>query len=108
MSTNMDSEKYSLDPEVEKSIPEPLADAIRNGSVDKNILKHSHDADEAMKAFQGAEGQVIEIDAATNKRLLRKIDMNLMPVRDTSIPLCEHHSPSILDNVHCIRSQLSG
>lgn len=87
MSANMDPEKYSLDPEAEKSIPEPLADAIRNGSVDKNILKHSHDADEAMKAFQGAEGQVIEIDAATNKRLLRKIDMNLMPVRDTSIPL---------------------
>lgn len=75
-----DPEKYSLDHETEKNISEPLADAIRQGSVDKKILQHSHDADEAMKAFQGAEGQVIEIDAATNKRLLRRIDWNLMPV----------------------------
>lgn len=87
MSANKDPEKYSLDAEAEKGIPEPLADAIRNGSVDKNILKHSHDADEAMKAFQGAQGQVIEIDAATNKRLLRKIDWNLMPVRLLASPL---------------------
>lgn len=80
MSSNMDPEKSSFDPEVEKSIPEPLADAIRRGSIDKNILKHSHDADEAMKAFQEAQGEVIEIDEATNKRLLRRIDWNLMPV----------------------------
>ena len=80
MSTNIDPEKHSFDPDVEKSIPDPLADAIRNGSIDKKILEHSHDADEAMKAFQESQGQVIEIDAATNKRLLRRIDWNLMPV----------------------------
>jgi ACS family allantoate permease-like MFS transporter len=79
----MDPEKHSYDPEGDAKIPEPVADAIRNGSLDKKILEHSNDADEAMKAFQGAEGQVIEIDAATNKRLLRKIDWNLMPVYAT-------------------------
>jgi hypothetical protein len=80
MSTNMDPEKHSFDPEGDKKISDPVADAIRNGSLDKKILEHSHDADDAMKAFQESQGQIIEIDAATNKRLLRRIDWNLMPV----------------------------
>lgn len=76
-----DHEKHaSLGHETEKGLPEPQQDAVRSNSVDKRILKHSHDADEAMKAFQGHEGQVIEIDEATNKRLLRIIDWHLMPV----------------------------
>jgi MFS transporter, ACS family, allantoate permease len=70
-----------IDPEVEKDLPAPLADAIRNGSVPDTILKHSHDADEAMKAFASHQGEVIHIDEATNKRLLRRIDWNLIPVR---------------------------
>lgn len=54
---------------------------IRRGSVvPEQILKHSHDADEALKAFQSYEGQVITIDEATNKRLLRRIDWNLIPL----------------------------
>jgi ACS family allantoate permease-like MFS transporter len=80
MSTNMDPEKHSFDPEGDNKTSDPVADAIRNGSLDKKILEHSHDADDAMKAFQESQGQVIEIDAATNKRLLRRIDWNLMPV----------------------------
>lgn len=75
-----EKEVPAIDPEVEKQLPAPLADAIRSGSVSKDILKHSQDADEAMKAFAGHQGQVIELDEATNKRLLRKIDWNLMPV----------------------------
>lgn len=66
--------------EIDPDIPKPLADAIRNGSVSETIMKHSHDADEAMKAFYGHEGEVIQIDDATNRRLLRRIDWNLMPV----------------------------
>jgi ACS family allantoate permease-like MFS transporter len=50
------------------------------GEVSEKVLKHAHDADEAMKAFVGHEGEVIRLAEATNKRLLRKIDMNLMPV----------------------------
>ena len=69
-------------------------DAIRSGSVVPEItLKHSHDADAALKAFAGYEGTVIEIDEVTNKRLLRKIDMHLMPVSNT-VPEyggCGHH-----------------
>ncbi|KAF2770399.1 putative MFS allantoate transporter [Teratosphaeria nubilosa] len=69
-----------LDPEVEKQLPGPIADAIRSGSVPANVLKHSHDADAALKAFAGHEGQIIELDEATNRKLLRRIDWHLMPV----------------------------
>lgn len=75
-----DEKKVVLDPDMEKDMPAPLADAIRAGSIDQKILEHSHDADEAMKAFIGREGTVIELDEATNKRLLRRIDWNLMPI----------------------------
>jgi MFS transporter, ACS family, allantoate permease len=44
----------------------------------KKILEHSNDADEAMKAF--ANGEVVEVDEATNKRLLRIIDWHLIPL----------------------------
>lgn len=80
MSDTSVEKQHHLDPEVEKQLPQELASAIRSGSVPENVLKHSHDADEAMKAFEAHQGQVIEIDEATNKRLLRRIDWNLMPV----------------------------
>ncbi len=48
------------------------------------LIEHSHDADEAMKAFAGHEGEIIEIDDATNKRLLRIIDWNLLPLSTLS------------------------
>lgn len=44
----------------------------------QKILAHSKDADDAMKAF--ASGENVEIDEATNKRLLRIIDWHLMPL----------------------------
>lgn len=55
-------------PETQKHVPDYL-------------LKHSHDADAAMKAFEGFEGQRVVLTEAENKRLLRKIDLHLMPVR---------------------------
>lgn len=62
-------------------IPGVTEEAIRSGSVvPEQILKHSKDADEALKAFASHQGEVIHIDEATNKRLLRIIDWNLMPV----------------------------
>jgi hypothetical protein len=72
-----------LDPEKgsQEVLPELTEDAIRSGSiVPEQILKHSHDADVALKAFAEFQGQVIEIDEETNRRLLRKIDWHLMPV----------------------------
>lgn len=47
--------------------------------VDEKISKHAHDADAAMKAFEGYEGQTLELSEETRKRLLRKIDLRLMP-----------------------------
>jgi ACS family allantoate permease-like MFS transporter len=55
--------------------------AIKSGHiVPEQIFKHSHDADAALKAFANYHGRIIEIDDVTNRRLLRKIDWNLMPV----------------------------
>jgi len=82
-----DTEKSAIPFDAEKDLPGPLADAIRNGSVDKSILQHAGDGDEALKAFMSHPGEVIELDEATNKRLLRKIDWNLMPVRFYDIPI---------------------
>jgi len=67
--------------DVEKTLPEIISDG---GHVSEKVLAHSHDADEAMKAFMSHEGQVLELDEATNKRILRRIDWNLMPVRSSS------------------------
>jgi ACS family allantoate permease-like MFS transporter len=65
----------------EKSPPLQFPVSIDDGRhIDERILKHSHDADVALQAIQQADGQVIEIDAATNKRLLRIIDWHLMPL----------------------------
>lgn len=51
----------------------------RKTSADvEKVIAHSNDADEALKAF--ADGEIIEIDEATNKRLLRTIDWHLMPI----------------------------
>jgi len=70
----MEDEKAIVYQDVEK-------DTIRWGSgAPEEVLKHSNDADEAMKAFEGHDGEVLVVDQATNKRLLRKIDLNIMPV----------------------------
>ncbi len=58
-----------------------LAPTSDSGDIPAEVIKHANDADEAMKAFQGHEGEVMLLDEATNKRLLRKIDLHLMPVR---------------------------
>ena len=60
--------------------PSPVDLNEKRGSVTaQQILKHSHDADEAMKAFVDQEGP-IEISEAENRRLLRIIDFNILPL----------------------------
>lgn len=101
---------------VEKEpIPGISEDAIRNGSitaggVSEQILEHSHDADAAMKAFASYQGQVLDIDEATNKRLLRKIDWHLMPVRQSygSIRAYRADMHAREAPLHSLRSQLLG
>jgi hypothetical protein len=42
-------------------------------------LKNPTNGDEALKAFDSVE-EIYEIDATTNRRLLRKIDWNILPL----------------------------
>ena len=58
--------------------PVDLSEKRHASLVREQILKHSKDADEAMKAFE--TGEIVEIDEATNKRLLRTIDLHLIPL----------------------------
>ena len=81
----MGTEKHSADV-ADRSPPSPSdIDAEKTAQTlphankqAQKVLAHSHDADEAMKAFES--GEVIEIDEATNKRLLRRIDLHMLPL----------------------------
>jgi hypothetical protein len=77
----MTDEKSNTSSDIEK---EPVR-RWDSRSAAPDFIKHAIDPDEAMKAFEGHEGEVLVLDTATNKRLLRKIDLYLMPVR--SCPL---------------------
>ena len=75
---NMTDEKMADSPEL---VVEKQSSALTDdGAPPSQVLKHSHDADEAMKAFEGHEGEILVLDEATSKRLLRKIDLNIMPL----------------------------
>ncbi|KAF1963481.1 membrane transporter [Byssothecium circinans] len=78
----------------------PLPEVIKH--VDERILKHSHDADAAMKAFEGYEGQMIELSEETRKRLLRKIDLHLMPI------LCVVYGLNYLDKTTLSYASIMG
>lgn len=71
----MADEKLSSYPDVEHA---PVDD--EDGAPPAEVLKHANDADEAMKAFESHGGELLALDEATNKRLLRKIDTNILPV----------------------------
>ncbi|RAL15091.1 allantoate permease family MFS transporter [Aspergillus homomorphus CBS 101889] len=66
----------------EKSPSHTMVDEKKDNTkaVDPVLLQHAQDADEALAAFQNLQGEVIELDEATNKRLLRRIDWHIMPV----------------------------
>jgi len=81
--------------------------------IEEKLLKHSHDADAAMKAFEGMEGQVVELTEEKSKALLRKIDWHLMPVSPflwsqlnvfmgRSVPVPFAKVLTFLDHVHCL------
>lgn len=71
----MAEEKLASYPNVEQN----LGDS-KDGAPPAQVLEHATDADEAMKAFEGHDGELLVIDKATNRRLLRKIDLNILPV----------------------------
>ena len=90
--------------DVEKSIvttklPQPHAHQYQ---PNEKLLEHSHDADEAMKAFAGHEGQVVTLDKATNRRLLRIIDWHLMPI------MCVVYGMNFLDKTTLSYASIMG
>jgi len=83
----MDTEKIH---DVSYEDPEKVAEltpkaTLGNGEVLDEMFKHAdpNDGDEALKAFEGHEGENIVITPEMEKKLLRKIDLNLMPVYKT-------------------------
>ena len=77
----LDGEKHQTLPDGRAPSPVNIDEKRHSASstaAAQKILAHSHDADEAMKAF--VNGEVVEIDHATNKRLLRIIDFRMMPL----------------------------
>ncbi|MCJ1248776.1 hypothetical protein MMC30_005995 [Trapelia coarctata] len=67
-----------------------------------DFIKHKIDADEAMKAFEGHEGEILVLDDATNKRLLRSIDLHLMPL------LCIIYGLNFLDKTTLSYASIMG
>jgi ACS family allantoate permease-like MFS transporter len=55
---------------------------LGEGELHDPMFKHAdpNDGDEALKAFAGHDGEVIVMTPEMEKKLLRKIDWNLMPV----------------------------
>jgi ACS family allantoate permease-like MFS transporter len=81
--TTADVKKDMLAMDNTSPSPPPLTKIINT-----KLLKHSHDADAAMKAFEGTDGQVVELSEEKNKALLRKIDWHLMPVSVLGSQIC--------------------
>ena len=70
------------------------------GASPPKVLPHAYDADEAMKAFM--EGGVLHVDEATNKRLLWKMDLNVMPL------LCVVYGLNYLDKTTLSNASVMG
>lgn len=68
------------------------------GELDDVVFKHANpqDADEALKAFAGLEGDSLEMTLEEEKKLLRKIDLNLMPVSPQRSIILSHHNIYLL------------
>jgi ACS family allantoate permease-like MFS transporter len=98
--------------DVEKVVSTTDNESVSPGIVQKlddKILKHSHDADAAMKAFEGMSGQVIELTPEKSKALLRKIDLHLMPVSGPRRPILHPDIKlTVIDHVYYIWVKLPG
>ena len=80
--------------EIDSDIPTDIAKAVRK------MEEHSHDADEAMKAF--TSGEVHEISETESKRLLRIIDWHLMPL------MCIIYALNFLDKTSLSYASIMG
>ena len=94
--SNMEKEELEMEKGERIILPNgrevsPVDANRRASSSAAKILQHSGDADEAMKAF--ADGEVPELTPETNARLLRTIDLHLMPL------MCLVYGLNYLDKV---------
>ncbi|KAJ5336936.1 hypothetical protein MYU51_006207 [Penicillium brevicompactum] len=70
--------------------------------ADYKLAKHTPDADEAMKAFEELQGEAIELDEATNRRLVRTIDWHIMPI------MCLVYAMNFLDKTTLSYASIMG
>ena len=87
---NVEADPMSADPEKHGK---PREDQSFRASEETQLPRYDQDADEALKAFDGYEGESLVVDEETNRRLLRKIDLNLMPL------MCVCYGMNYLDKV---------
>lgn len=68
------------------------------------VLKHAdrNDADEALKVLEGENGEVVELTSEDERKLLRKIDWNLMPL------LCLVYALNYLDKTTVSYASIMG
>lgn len=68
------------------------------------VLKHAdrNDADEALKVLEAENGEVIELTSEDERKLLRKIDLNLMPL------LCLVYAMNYLDKTTVSYASIMG
>lgn len=62
--------------------------------------KQGHEADEAFNAIEELQGEAIDLDSGTNKRLLRITDWHLMPI------MCFIYGMNFLDSMFAFRFAL--
>lgn len=96
--------------------PPATVDIEKAVSTEKQPAR-THDADEALNAFEELQGEAIELDAGTNKWLLKIIDWHLMPIMcfvygmnylDSTLPssYCTA-SPQMMLICYCLETTLS-
>ena len=96
-------EEKEVAPEIEKIATDDTdSDPRRQSHVPEDVLKHSKDGDEALQAFAGEDLGDLTVDDATNKRLLRRIDLYLMPI------LCVVYGLNYLDKTTLSYASIMG
>jgi len=94
--------------EGKSSDPEKVSDLEPSSTLEDGELrimfKHAdpNDGDEALKAFAGHEGEMIVMTPEMEKKLLRKIDWNLMPM------LCVVYGLNYLDKTTLSYASIMG
>lgn len=97
----------SIDPEKNAYLSPNIT--YGEGEIKDTRYKHAdpNDGDEALKAFAGHEGEIIVLTPEAERKLLRKIDLNLMPVRLTSPKYAAIADFGLQDALRRLRPQLS-